>query len=62
MTPAELRRWIEQRGLTQKGAAKALGRSRRQIVYYLSGRWPVPQVVALACRGIPLPRPKSDDA
>jgi hypothetical protein len=50
MTPAEFAAFLKRNGLTQEAAAALLGRSRRQIGYYLS-RGPVPRVVALACFG-----------
>lgn len=50
MTPAAFSRFLERNNLTQEGAAALLGRSRRQIGYYLNPG-PVPRVVALACLG-----------
>jgi hypothetical protein len=50
MTPAEFSAFLDRNGLTQEAAAALLGRSRRQICYYLSSG-PVPRVVALACIG-----------
>jgi hypothetical protein len=50
MTPTEFARFLERNRLTQEGAAALLGRSRRQIGYYLNPG-PVPRIVALACFG-----------
>jgi hypothetical protein len=50
MTPTEFAAFLDRNGLTQEAAAALLGRSRRQIGYYLRPG-PVPRVVALACVG-----------
>jgi hypothetical protein len=50
MTPEEFALFLNRNGLTQEAAAALLGRSRRQIGYYLS-TGPVPRIVALACFG-----------
>jgi hypothetical protein len=50
MTPAEFAAFLARNNLTQDAAAAVLGRSRRQICYYLNPG-PVPRVVALACIG-----------
>ena len=50
MTPADFASFLARNKLTQQAAGALLGRSRRQIGYYLE-RGPVPRVVALACRG-----------
>ena len=50
MTPKEFALFLKRNGLTQQAAAAILGRSRRQIGYYLSPG-PVPRVLALACFG-----------
>jgi Protein of unknown function (DUF2442) len=50
MTPAEFAAFLDRNHLTQDAAAALLGRSRRQICYYLNPG-PVPRVVALACVG-----------
>ena len=49
-TADEFSRFLRRNQLTQEAAAALLGRSRRQIGYYLK-RGPVPRVVALACIG-----------
>lgn len=50
MTPTDLRAWHEGLGLTQQGAADALGVSLATYKRYLGGE--VPRVVALACAAI----------
>lgn len=50
MDCADFARFLKRNGLTQEAAAALLGRSRRQIGYYLNPG-PVPRIVALACIG-----------
>jgi hypothetical protein len=50
MTPDDFSRFLERNRLSQTAAAALLGRSRRQVGYYLKPG-PVPRVVALACLG-----------
>jgi hypothetical protein len=50
MTSADFAQFLKRNHLTQEAAAALLGRSRRQIGYYLS-KGPIPRVVALACFG-----------
>jgi hypothetical protein len=50
MSPAEFADFLRRNKLTQQAAATMLGRSRRQIGYYLNPG-PVPRIVALACFG-----------
>ena len=50
MSPDDFARFLERNNLTNEAAAALLGRSRRQIEYYLK-RGPIPRVVALACFG-----------
>jgi len=50
MSPDDFAGFLERNNLTHEAAAALLGRSRRQIEYYLKGG-PVPRVVALACFG-----------
>jgi hypothetical protein len=47
----EFIRWRWRYGLSLSGAAEALGLSRRQVAYYVSGERPVPRTVLLACKG-----------
>lgn len=50
MTPAEFAEFLKRNNLTQQEAAALLGRSRRQIAYYLNPG-PIPRVISLACLG-----------
>ncbi len=50
ITPAQFAEFLKRNDLTQQEAAAMLGRSRRQIGYYLK-EGPIPRVVALACFG-----------
>ncbi|MCL2020934.1 MAG: DUF2442 domain-containing protein [Betaproteobacteria bacterium] len=43
--------WMTKNNLTIDAAACAIGVSRRMLLYYRSGRYPVPRTVALACIG-----------
>jgi len=44
-------RWMKANGLSAAAAAKALGLTRRTIIYYHTGAKPIPLVVGLACDG-----------
>lgn len=48
---AEFIRWRWRHGLSLSAAAEALGISRRQVAYYVSGEEEVPRTVLLACKG-----------
>lgn len=50
LSPQDFAEFLIRNKLTQAAAAAILGRSRRQIGYYLSPG-PVPRVIALACHG-----------
>lgn len=50
MTPADFANFLSRNKLTQDAAGALLGRSRRQIGYYLA-TGPIPRIVALACHG-----------
>ena len=50
MNPDDFAAFLARNKLTQTAAAIVLGRSRRQIAYYLS-RGPIPRVISLACHG-----------
>ncbi len=43
--------WMERHGLSAAQAAKALGLTRRTIIYYHTGAKPIPIYIALACEG-----------
>jgi hypothetical protein len=47
----EFIRWRWKHGLSLTEAAEALGLSRRQVAYYVSGEHAVPRTVLLACKG-----------
>jgi hypothetical protein len=51
MTSEDFAAFLVRNRLTQADAARLLGRSRRQIAYYLNPG-PVPRVIALACYGL----------
>jgi len=48
---AEFIRWRWKNSLSLTKAAEALGLSRRQVAYYVSGEHEVPRTVLLACKG-----------
>jgi len=48
---AAFNQWMRGNGLSASEAAKALGLSRRTIIYYHTGAKPIPPVVGLACDG-----------
>ena len=50
MDGSEFAQFLRRNRLTQEAAAALLGRSRRQIAYYLKGG-AIPRIVALACFG-----------
>ncbi|GJD95531.1 DUF2442 domain-containing protein [Methylobacterium iners] len=50
------RAWRKERGLTQEGAAKALGLSLRMVRYYEAGTHLLSKTVRLACAGLDLER------
>ena len=43
--------WMKRHGLSAAQAAKALGLTRRTILYYHTGAKPIPVYIALACEG-----------
>lgn len=52
MTPADLTAWMSRLGLSKSGAAERLGIARSTLDRYLSGRMPIPRLVALACSAL----------
>jgi len=44
--------WMQRNGLSAAAAARALGLTRRTILYYHTGQKPIPLVVGLACEGV----------
>lgn len=55
MTPTKLKKALEAAGLSQSQAARELGISRRMLMYYLSGEWPIPKLVELGVQTITRP-------
>lgn len=47
----EFNYWMERNGLSLSAAAKALGITRRTILYYHGGHKPIPVYIKLACLG-----------
>ena len=47
----EFNAWMERNGLSLSAAAKALGITRRTVVYYHGGHKPIPIYIKLACIG-----------
>lgn len=48
---SEFNAWMDRNGLSLSAAAKALGITRRTIVYYHGGHKPIPVYIKLACIG-----------
>lgn len=48
---AEFNAWMARNGLSLSAAAKALGITRRTVVYYHGGHKPIPIYIKLACLG-----------
>ena len=52
VTPvSEFTRWRKRNGLSLSDAAAALGITRRMVSYYEAGRYLIPRMVGLACKG-----------
>lgn len=47
----EFNAWMERNRLSLNDAAKALGLTRRTILYYHCGQKPIPRYIGLACEG-----------
>lgn len=52
VTPTTLTAWMQRLGFNKVQAAKALGISRSALDGYLSGKYPIPKLVALACAAL----------
>lgn len=50
MSPSQLQKLLDRAGLSQRGAAKAIGISERQMRRYVAGEATVPRVVEYALR------------
>jgi hypothetical protein len=48
---SEFNSWMERNGLSLSAAAKALGITRRTVMYYHGGHKPIPIYIRLACLG-----------
>lgn len=55
MTPTQLQKALDAAGLSQSQAARDLGISRRMLMYYLSGEWPIPKLVELGVQSLSRP-------
>lgn len=51
MPVEEFDAWMSRNGLSLTEAAKALGLSRRTIIYYHGGHKPIPTYIGMACKG-----------
>jgi predicted transcriptional regulator len=47
----EFNAWMDRNGLSLSAAAKALGITRRTVLYYHGGHKPIPIYIKLACLG-----------
>jgi len=54
VTPLTFKDWRKRLGLSQRGAADALGLSLRAVQNYESGLREIPKPVALACAAVAL--------
>jgi hypothetical protein len=52
MTPKQLQTFLDRNGLSQRGAAAAVGIGERTMRRYIAGDLPVPKVVELALRWV----------
>jgi len=50
LTAAQLQRLLDQAGKSQRGMAKEIGISERNMRRYVAGELPIPRVVELAVR------------
>lgn len=53
-------RWLHTSGLSLEQAARALGISRRMLIYYRDGEKPIPRSIWLACLGWEAIRPQGN--
>jgi plasmid maintenance system antidote protein VapI len=52
VTPKQLQAFLDRNGLSQRGAAAAIGIGERTMRRYVAGELPVPRVVELALRWV----------
>jgi plasmid maintenance system antidote protein VapI len=57
MKASDLTAWIASRGLSHRGAAKALDVSGNRLYRFLDGSVRIPEHIALACAAISHPLP-----
>lgn len=57
MSPTDLKAWIASRGLSHRGAAKALDISVNRLYRLLDGSARIPDHIALACAALSHPLP-----
>ena len=57
MNPSDLTAWITSRGLSHRGAARALDISTDRLYRLLDGSARIPEHIALACAAISHPLP-----
>jgi hypothetical protein len=62
MTNKQLRAFLAKNALSQRGAAKLIGISARQMYRYTAGELPVPLVVELALRWVAAEASKRRDS
>lgn len=58
MTAAQLQKLLDRAGLSQRGAAKALGINERTMRKYVAGDAPIPRTVEIALRCVCEHRPQ----
>lgn len=59
MTPQDLRDMLSRLGLSQAGAAKALGITTRAVEHWIAGTRPIPRMAELALRYLELTHEKT---
>ncbi len=52
MTPAQLQKLLDRAGLSQRGAAKAIGINERTMRKYIAGEHHIPLVIEFALRWV----------
>jgi DNA transposition AAA+ family ATPase len=60
MTPKQLQRFLDEHGLSQRGAAREIGIGERTMRSYIAGDLPVPRTVEYALRWV-ASQPRSKD-
>jgi hypothetical protein len=52
MTPEDLQQFMDNKNLTQSDIAWITGKNVRTVQFWLTGKHPVPQLVAMLCQAI----------